>query len=400
MHLIKPSPSAMQKVIFLIQLLSISFSVLPVAANPPRGSTIHLFTHNKLSHQLNRVFQLASQRSNRLHNRAVPVASAAAAAAPAAKPKSTTNKPVTSPVPDTHVSRDPVSSPFRAKKPCQNNMNGFECASDPTLITQCFNSVPVGSFPCAGGATCFTTSRLVKSPENPVPSKNITKPSPAVPTRPAVPSPLLQIYVPPSTTSTKPTTDPIRIPPRGGFCSSSPSPVKLGYITAWSQFRSGSCKLDITKINTSKWDYLLYSFGTITNSKVSLSSDDVTYINQIKSAGFKIILSLGGWGYDTLFPPIASSSSNMKIFSDSLIDLIQKYGIDGVDIDWEYPRSYLDANGKVIPASDGENLGKWLIQLRGAIGKDKIISMAVPMGSVINNYPLTIMASQIDYLNV
>ena len=37
------------------------------------------------------------------------------------------------------------------------------------------------------------------------------------------------------------------------------------------------------------------------------------------------------------FSELAASSDHQKTFANSLLSLMDKYGFDGVDIDWEYP---------------------------------------------------------------
>ncbi|KAJ3215277.1 hypothetical protein HDU67_000621 [Dinochytrium kinnereticum] len=191
---------------------------------------------------------------------------------------------------------------------------------------------------------------------------------------------------------------PITVPAKGGYCSG--NPVRMGYVTAWSRYRTGACAFDVAKINKSKWTHLLYSFGTITGATVSLTPDDIAYVKELKATGIKLVLSVGGWGYAGLFPPIASSAANQKLFSDSILELCRVHGFEGVDVDWEYPVSYKDGSGKVIPGSEGEMLGRWLVQLRAALGPNRILSMAVPPTGAIDNYPLSVMATQLDYLNV
>lgn len=41
------------------------------------------------------------------------------------------------------------------------------------------------------------------------------------------------------------------------------------------------------------------------------------------------------------FSELAASAAAQKTFFSSLLSFMDKYGFDGVDIDWEYPSVYL-----------------------------------------------------------
>ena len=50
--------------------------------------------------------------------------------------------------------------------------------------------------------------------------------------------------------------------------------------------------------------------------------------------GTKVALSIGGWTDSTYFSSAVSSSSARTKFVNSIVALVQKYNLDGVDIDW------------------------------------------------------------------
>jgi chitinase len=50
-----------------------------------------------------------------------------------------------------------------------------------------------------------------------------------------------------------------------------------------------------------------------------------------------VLLSVGGWSGSTYFSDIAATPSRRKHFSASCIDIVERYSLDGLDIDWEYP---------------------------------------------------------------
>ena len=52
----------------------------------------------------------------------------------------------------------------------------------------------------------------------------------------------------------------------------------------------------------------------------------------------KILLSIGGWNAGSVrFSNMASSPASRLAFARSARNFIEKYHLDGFDIDWEYP---------------------------------------------------------------
>lgn len=50
-----------------------------------------------------------------------------------------------------------------------------------------------------------------------------------------------------------------------------------------------------------------------------------------------VLLSVGGWSGSTYFSDVAATPSARSQFSASCFQVLEKYGLDGLDIDWEYP---------------------------------------------------------------
>ncbi|KAL5351063.1 hypothetical protein ACLOAV_004638 [Pseudogymnoascus australis] len=100
-----------------------------------------------------------------------------------------------------------------------------------------------------------------------------------------------------------------------------------------------------------QYTHIMFSFATINPSTFKVSAGDyqteymMSRIGAIKflQPDIKIWVALGGWAFNdpgptqTTFSDIASSTANINIFLDSLVQMMNKYGFDGVDIDWEYP---------------------------------------------------------------
>ncbi|KAK0558819.1 Chitinase 4 [Tilletia horrida] len=56
----------------------------------------------------------------------------------------------------------------------------------------------------------------------------------------------------------------------------------------------------------------------------------------------KLLLSIGGWTYSPHFA-FASDPSKRTTFVRSALALLEDYGLDGLDVDWEYPKTAEDA---------------------------------------------------------
>ena len=57
-----------------------------------------------------------------------------------------------------------------------------------------------------------------------------------------------------------------------------------------------------------------------------------------------VMLSIGGWTLSNDFPDIAANPTKRTNFAHSCSETVRLYGIDGIDIDWEYP-GYASHNG-------------------------------------------------------
>lgn len=97
----------------------------------------------------------------------------------------------------------------------------------------------------------------------------------------------------------------------------------------------------------------------------------LTALKQI-NPGLQVWLSIGGWSMNDpnqptakTFSQLAASDSAQSAFFASLIQIMQNYGFDGVDIDWEYP---------VAPERSGNpadfaNYPTFLTNLKSALGE-------------------------------
>ena len=62
-------------------------------------------------------------------------------------------------------------------------------------------------------------------------------------------------------------------------------------------------------------------------------------------AGVKVLLSLGGWGWDKQFAAIVSRPESEDRYISSVIAIVKDNDYDGLDLDWEYPDSEKEVAG-------------------------------------------------------
>ncbi|KAJ7019323.1 glycoside hydrolase [Mycena alexandri] len=192
---------------------------------------------------------------------------------------------------------------------------------------------------------------------------------------------------------------------------------KLGEVTAAATFIAAAYYPDWSAdtfppegLDYSRFDILNYAFA-VPNSSSTLTWDDGSQailkrlVTSAKNSGHgtKIVLSVGGWGGSTWFHQAAGTAATRATFVAALASAVSTYGLDGIDIDWEYPNQ--SGAGNPFGSADAANLLSLLTSLRKALGTSKIISAAVTdlpwIGS--NGSPITDMsayAAQMTYANL
>lgn len=145
-------------------------------------------------------------------------------------------------------------------------------------------------------------------------------------------------------------------------------PIVLAYITAWSDIMP----------DTDYVTHLNYAFGHVNDTfdGVNISNEDrLKSIVKLKEKAphLKVMLSIGGWGSGR-FSEMAADSITRKSFARDCKRVVDEFGLDGIDMDWEYPTSSL-ANISSSP-DDTENFTLLMRDIRSEIREKKLLTLA------------------------
>ncbi len=73
------------------------------------------------------------------------------------------------------------------------------------------------------------------------------------------------------------------------------------------------------------------------NGCMSRRDETTSLVYNAHLHGVKVIASIGGYTWSANFPGIAADATKRRRFAKSCSELIIKYNLDGIDIDWEFP---------------------------------------------------------------
>jgi GH18 family chitinase len=112
----------------------------------------------------------------------------------------------------------------------------------------------------------------------------------------------------------------------------------VGYMPSW---QGSADDIQYTKLTHINYAFVIPtpsgdgSLGTLENP---LKLQQI--VERAHADGVKIGIAVGGWSNlkNPGFEGLSASASGRENFAENIIELLRKYNLDGVDIDWEYPQ--------------------------------------------------------------
>ncbi|MBQ8953035.1 MAG: glycoside hydrolase family 18 protein [Clostridia bacterium] len=168
----------------------------------------------------------------------------------------------------------------------------------------------------------------------------------------------------------------------------------LGYVT-------NNALKGVTAEDANRLTHINLAFGKVKDGLLDMRElKNIDEVERIRSYNpkLRIVLSVGGWGAGG-FSLMARTAAGREAFAASCLREVERYRLDGVDIDWEYP---CDNSAEIdCDPSDKQNFTYLLQALRDALGEERILSIAAGAGNYfIEDTEMDKVAAVCDYVQL
>jgi chitinase len=191
------------------------------------------------------------------------------------------------------------------------------------------------------------------------------------------------------------------------ICRAQDRPVIIGYVGGY----RGLIKVNVS---AKKLSVINYAFVDVKDNRAWLhreATDTINFrrLNELKklNPALKVVISIGGWTWSGKFSDAVLTDTSRAAFAASAADIVRKYDLDGIDIDWEYPgRKGLEGN--IFRPEDKQNYTLMFRDLRHALDsikqqthKDYLLTTAVgAFSDFITNTEMGQAQQYLNYINL
>lgn len=153
------------------------------------------------------------------------------------------------------------------------------------------------------------------------------------------------------------------------LCSAQNSKTVVGaYVTAGSDIMPDP--MVMTHLN--------YAFGSVNETFNGVNVSHPERLQQMvalkaQNPELKVLLSIGGWTSGR-FSEMAATKENREAFARDCRRIVEAFGLDGIDMDWEYPTS--SAAGISSSPDDTRNFTLLMKALRRQLGRKRLLTVA------------------------
>lgn len=174
--------------------------------------------------------------------------------------------------------------------------------------------------------------------------------------------------------------------PSGPSQEAEPAFRVIGYVTDTGARASEEQLLQLTHLNYA------FALPNADGTLIDVANDSklADYVETAHEHGIEVLISVGGWGWDEQFEQLAATDATRATFVEEIVALVERHGLDGADIDWEYPDE----------GASSEAFSALMAELRAALPDGALLTAAVAAlgpnadGVAADVFPI------VDFLNV
>ena len=134
--------------------------------------------------------------------------------------------------------------------------------------------------------------------------------------------------------------------------------------------------LQASDVAAEKLTRINYAFANIQDGRIVTGSpvDAANFATLVglkrQNPSLQVLVSVGGWTWSGNFSDMALTKESRRRFIDSVVEFVDRYNLDGLDIDWEYPG--LTGAGNRFRPEDKRNYTLLLKELRTRFNQEQI----------------------------
>ena len=113
-------------------------------------------------------------------------------------------------------------------------------------------------------------------------------------------------------------------------------------------------------------------------------------VSQAKKHGVKVLIAVGGWGWDKEFETLAANPAVRTKLAKRVAEFCATYQLDGIDIDWEYPNA----------GESASHFAALAIAFRSALPAGSLVTSAVLADATDADGISTEAVGHLDFINL
>jgi chitinase len=129
------------------------------------------------------------------------------------------------------------------------------------------------------------------------------------------------------------------------------------------------------EIDARKLTRINYAFANLQDGRIvdgfPTSAKNIATLVALKREhpSLTVLVSVGGWLWSGRFSDMAGSKQSRREFIESTVEYVDRYQLDGIDIDWEYPG--MVGAGNTFRPEDKQNYTSLLKELRKRFNREE-----------------------------